>query len=149
MHAEVVNELQIYMTKATTEKNTAKIHGGLFSFESTGKYTLILDLCQINDNSASTGSGGLVYSSGSTSDTKVYFKRSNVISNSAKSDGGLVYLGGASVNWLTIDSTKMENQMSNSENGGLASLRGKEAKIVIQSLADPIKPTQIIDSKTT
>lgn len=39
--------------------------------------------------------------------------------------------------------------MSSSENGGLASLRGKEAKIVIQSLADPIKPTQIIDSKTT
>lgn len=39
--------------------------------------------------------------------------------------------------------------MSSSEHGGLASLRGKEAKIVIQSLADPVNPTQIIDSKTT
>ncbi len=45
MHAEVVNELLIYVTKATTERNTAKIHGGLFSFESTGKYTLTFDLC--------------------------------------------------------------------------------------------------------
>ena len=45
MHAEVVNELLIYITKATTERNTAKIHGGLFSFESTGKYTLTFDLC--------------------------------------------------------------------------------------------------------
>jgi hypothetical protein len=43
MHAEVVNEVQITMIKATAESNTAKNHGGLFSFENVGKYTLTLD----------------------------------------------------------------------------------------------------------
>lgn len=43
MHAEVVNEVQISMTKATAESNTAKTHGGLFSFDNIGKYTLTFD----------------------------------------------------------------------------------------------------------
>jgi hypothetical protein len=43
MHAEVVNEVQITMVKATAESNTAKNHGGLFSFENVGKYTLTFD----------------------------------------------------------------------------------------------------------
>ena len=43
MHAEVVNEVQISMTKATAESNTAETHGGLFSFDNIGKYTLTFD----------------------------------------------------------------------------------------------------------
>jgi hypothetical protein len=107
MHAEVAKEVVIQFNKATAEKNTAKNHGGLFSFDSTGKYSLTFDQCQVNDNIATFGSGSLVYSSSTTSDTKVYFKRSTFLSNNAKTDGGLVYLGGATINWLTIDSSKL------------------------------------------
>jgi len=112
MHAEVVNEVQIQMLKATAESNTAKNHGGLFSFDNVGKYTLTIDQCTITGNSATFGSGGLVYSSSTTSDTKVYISRTTTLNNNAKTDGGLVYLGGANVNWLTIDSSKLQTQMS-------------------------------------
>jgi hypothetical protein len=52
-------------------------------------------------------------------------------SNQAKGDGGLFYLGGNDINTLTLDSTQLSNQMSIAGHGGISSMRGKEAKVVL------------------
>ena len=71
MYAVVKKSLTVMVDKASMENNIVKNHGGIFAFEDTGKYTVIIDRSTIVNTIAQMGSGSVVYSSSTTDNVDV------------------------------------------------------------------------------
>jgi hypothetical protein len=52
LYAAVKNSLTVMIDNAKIENNIAKLHGGIFAFEDSGAYSVVIDRSTINDTIA-------------------------------------------------------------------------------------------------
>lgn len=133
----------------TASPTCTSFDGGVFNvITATGVVDLTLTDCSVSQNSAAIGKGGFIALPDTATDSTFTIaastpsKTSSFNTNSAKTHGGLFYIGGTGAKVLSLQDTSVVKSTASTGSGGIAYIGGLSSKVTVQytSLAAAASP---------
>jgi len=112
--------------------------GGVFNIiTAIGVVDLTLTDCSVSQNQAAIGKGGFIAVPDTSTDSTFTIaasapaKTSSFITNTAKTSGGLFYIGGTGAKVLTLEDTSVDRAKATTGSGGIAYMAGVSSKVTV------------------